>query len=36
MYNDLISRGRKFTIDIVDTFIPLGTPKEVEYFESKN
>jgi len=36
MYNNLIKRGKKFTIDIVDDFIPLGTPQEVRKFESKN
>lgn len=36
MYNDLINRGKKYIIDIVDEFIPLGTPEEVKKFESKN
>lgn len=36
MYNDLIQKGKKFTIDIVDDFIPLGTPQEVREFEAKN
>jgi NDP-sugar pyrophosphorylase family protein len=36
MYNDLVNQGKKYTIDIVDEFIPLGTPQEVKEFESKN
>lgn len=32
MYNDLIKQDKKFIIDIVDKFIPLGTPQEVENF----
>lgn len=33
MYNDLILTGKHFKLDIVDKFIPLGTPQEVKYFE---
>lgn len=36
MYNDLIQEGKKFTVDIADDFIPLGTPHEVREFEAKN
>ncbi len=36
MYNDLIKRGKKYVIDVVDTFVPLGTPEEVKSFASKN
>lgn len=36
MYNDLISEGKNYVLDIVDEFIPLGTPHEVKEFESKN
>jgi dTDP-glucose pyrophosphorylase len=36
MYNDLIKDGRRYVLDIVDDFIPLGTPQEVRDFESKN
>lgn len=36
MYNDLISQGKNYVLDIVDDFIPLGTPEEVREFESKN
>lgn len=34
MYNDLIMEGKKFALDIADTFIPLGTPQDVKNFES--
>ena len=33
LYNDLIDEGKNFKLDIVDEFIPLGTPKEVKIFE---
>lgn len=33
LYNDLILKGKNFKLDIVDEFIPLGTPKEVKIFE---
>lgn len=36
MYNDLIKQEKKYILDIVDKFIPLGTPQEVREFESKN
>jgi len=36
MYNDLIKKGKKFTVNIADGFIPLGTPQEVREFESKS
>lgn len=36
MYNDLIKKDKKFILDIVDKFLPLGTPKEVKNFESKS
>lgn len=36
MYNDLIAEGRSFVLDIVDEFIPLGTPAEVKKFESNS
>jgi hypothetical protein len=29
MYNDLIAEGKKYVLDAVDLFIPLGTPEEV-------
>ena len=29
LYNDMIRSGRKFVIDIVDQFVPLGTPQEL-------
>jgi hypothetical protein len=32
----LIKDGRRYVLDIVDDFIPLGTPQEVRDFESKN
>ena len=34
MYNDLIKNGNKYVLDIVDKFIPLGTPEEIKDFES--
>lgn len=36
LYNDLIKKGKRFKLDIVDSFIPLGTPKEVEDFANKH
>jgi len=33
LYNDLIKIGKKYIIDIVDHFVPLGTPEEVARFE---
>ena len=36
MYNDLIQSGKKYVLDLVEEFIPLGTPQEVKEFESKN
>ena len=33
LYNDLISQGKNFILDIVDDFVPLGTPSEVENFD---
>lgn len=36
MYNDLIYSGKKFTIDIADSFTPLGTPKDIKNFELQN
>jgi len=33
MYNDLIRKGLLFKINMVDEFIPLGTPEEVKKFE---
>jgi dTDP-glucose pyrophosphorylase len=36
MYNDLIKSNKQYTLDICECFIPLGTPKEVKDFESKN
>ena len=35
MYNDLIAEGKIFKLDIVDEFIPLGTPAEVKEFEKR-
>lgn len=35
MYNDLIKNNKKYILDIVDEFIPLGTPDEVEVFEQR-
>lgn len=32
MYNNLIQKDKKFVLDIVDTFIPLGTPEDVKLF----
>jgi len=34
MYNDLIKRGKHYILDVVDDFIPLGTPEEVRSFDS--
>ncbi len=36
MYNELISQGKHYILDIVDEFIPLGTPDEVRDFEAKS
>jgi dTDP-glucose pyrophosphorylase len=36
MYNDLIKLGKKYVLDIVDKFIPLGTPEEVKKFDSQS
>jgi len=36
MYNFLIKEGKNYQLDIVDEFIPLGTPEEVNSFEEKN
>jgi len=33
MYNDLILENKKYVLDVVKSFIPLGTPEEVELFE---
>lgn len=35
MYNDLIRREKKYVLDIVEDFIPLGTPKDLKVLESK-
>lgn len=35
MYNDLIQIGKNYTLDIVDQFIPLGTPEEVASFNER-
>jgi len=35
MYNDLIEQGKKFKIKLVEKFIPLGTPEDVENFRKK-
>jgi dTDP-glucose pyrophosphorylase len=35
MYNQLINTGKKFVLDFVDDFIPLGTPEEVEAYKEK-
>jgi hypothetical protein len=32
MYNDLILRNMGFVIDVVDEFIALGTPEDIEKF----
>lgn len=32
LYNKLIEEGKKFVIDLVDDFTPLGTPEDVEKF----
>ena len=36
MYNDLIEVGGKFILNMVDSFIPLGTPQEVIRFEQES
>lgn len=35
MYNDLIEHGKKFKIKLVEEFIPLGTPDDIESFRKK-
>ena len=32
MYNDLISNGKQFVIDVTEEFIPLGTPEDLKEF----
>ena len=32
LYNDLIAEGRKFVLDPAQSFLPLGTPEELEAF----
>ncbi|MDW8464031.1 MAG: hypothetical protein RML10_10720 [Geminocystis sp.] len=32
IYNELINRGNKYRISLVDEFIPLGTPEELQNF----
>jgi NDP-sugar pyrophosphorylase family protein len=34
MYNDLIAEGKNYVIDYAETFIPLGTPEDVEKFRT--
>ena len=34
MYNDLIKQGKNYILDIVDDFVPLGTPEEVRNFDT--
>lgn len=35
MYNFLIEKNKKFTIDIVDKFVPLGVPEDLEEFRNE-
>ena len=35
MYNELIKQNKKFTLDFVFDFIPLGTPEKVESYKNK-
>jgi dTDP-glucose pyrophosphorylase len=35
MYNFLISQGKKFKLDIVNEFTPLGVPKDLEAFRNE-
>ena len=32
MYNDLIAEGKRYVLDPVDAFVPLGTPEDLEQF----
>lgn len=34
LYNILIKKGKKFTVDIAEEFIPLGTPDDLENFSN--
>ena len=34
LYNILIKQGKKFTIDIADEFVALGTPEDIKKFET--
>lgn len=36
MYNDLVKQGKHYVLDVVDDFIPLGTPEEVRSFDSRD
>ena len=35
LYNRLIARGKKFTLDVAEKIIPLGTPEDVARYDSK-
>ena len=34
LYNILIKEGKKFTVDIADEFVTLGTPEDIKKFEA--